>query len=114
MPFDCTPPRPKTHTDDSLLLLRAMKLIERERNWIRGTLKKRRWFGWRYCMVGALVAASRPSFPGEDEAYRFLFKACRAHGTSAVAIFNDHPTTTHALVLQVYREAIDLAMAEQA
>ena len=118
MPFD-TGTILKKHTNASVLLLRAAEIISREEDWNVGTAYGRggRLFSRHstYCAIGA-VRYARSKFDLGDKdgktAQKFLNMASKSHGFQTIEALNDHPDTTHALVLQVFQEAADLAMAE--
>lgn len=115
MPFDVGI-LTKKHTENSVLLLRAAETIADPKNWTIGAFNRRRWF-WQkqYCALGALkYAKERCDLGGDYKKIRtFLDLAAAQHGFWSIGALNDHPDTTHALVLQVYREAVDLAMSEK-
>lgn len=114
MPFDIGQQRKISYV--SVILLRAAGLIAEPQAWCAGRDVRRRWFGPpQYCVVGAVRWALdnyRVQGLDEDDVVGWLDKAAERRGFADIVSLNDHPDTTHALVLQTIAEAADLAMVE--
>lgn len=87
------------------LLRDARALVEK--SWYTDTYGKQHSDGSNgYCMVGAIMAAGRNINPE----IRLHALGCLEHTLmGGVAAFNDHPGTTHDMVLSVFDEAIEFA-----
>ncbi len=122
MPFDNTPTEIIVDTPTSLILEAAITLIERPGCWCRGVHSAYLSDGMvAYCALGAAReawAAAGPASNGESaeewavdlfQADHALNAAARVRGYADVADLNDDPSTTHAMVLEVMREAVEIA-----
>lgn len=115
MPFDAGPTR--KHTRESVLLLRAAEVISDPNDWSVGREKRGLWWQRkRYCVVGSVRRAAQlyqlVRLGGTQEVKDILDKAAIAHGFADAASMNDHPDTTHEMIMQLLREASDLAMSD--
>ena len=114
MPFDVGL-MPKLHTQQSVFLLRAAEIISRRRDWNIGQENGRsRWGRTTYCAVGAVRRALEvyDLDQEEDDIVELLDRAARKHGFECVVALNDHPDTTHAMIMQVFHEAAEMAMTD--
>ena len=66
-----------------------------------------------WCALGAAMAVACPA-PALNAAAAALRQAVRKRWGMPVVRFNDHPDTTHEMVLSVYDDAIALAESEAA
>lgn len=91
-------------------LVEARKLIEEEKNWVKGAYKREGIFPRSplFCAVGTLR-----EIDGEYEglARKALGQALQGNGPTgngwySVPRFNDHPNTTHADILALFDRAI--------
>ncbi len=117
MPFDIGPH--KKISSESVLLLRAAEVIQHPSRWNIGKADSGRLWWKRYCAVGALYRTIELYDLSGGSVYsrklhvrRYLDKAAQSHGFTCMAALNDHPNTTHELVLTVFREAAELAMTD--
>ncbi len=111
MPWDVTPPA-KLMTGRTVLLIRAKERIAAPNRWAVGTEVSRWWWHRRYCPIGALYWAKDHYDLGDDSVAilrKPLDQAAKQHGFWGITALNDHPDTTHALVMQVMDEAIELS-----
>lgn len=108
MPFDQVGYQPETVVQDEVLrcLIEARKLIENERNWLKGTY----WVGDQYCAHGALSVAANSAGFSWIGARDFLRPFAAPH-YNAMAL-NDAHSTTHADVLALFDRAISARRAE--
>src|SRR5260221_3043798 len=93
----------------------ARSIIKKPKNWVRGCYAFDRWANQcmgkendaiKWCSIGALHRANGPL---ELVARDFLKRVCNG----SIVGFNDHPNTTHAMVLAKFDEAIELALASE-
>lgn len=99
----------------------ARKLIERPENWCKGLnaadesgrfVPSRSKCAVRWCTVGALRAASGLGAHAiRSPAAEALVKAVPDHYTGPIN-FNDHPDTTHPMVLDLFDRAIEMEEAD--
>jgi hypothetical protein len=118
MPFDGSSLNTCIIKPETVLLLRARGLIQNKKAWGVGCLEDINplWKFWRspvaYCAKGALLQASSQYDLGEEafsNASKLLRQVAVNHGYAGLATLNDHPDTTHAFVMQVFDEAIELS-----
>jgi hypothetical protein len=108
MPFDNTPA--EIDTPASRLIEAAIRLIEQPEHWGRGASSIERPTGVAYCAWGAVrEAADRMGAYGFLPAETALEAAAKARGYWCTTAMNDHARTTHATVLEVMREAAEIA-----
>lgn len=93
----------------ALLLEEAKALVQDEAQWLQGAY---RWFGGRYCAVGALCAAAgRFEVRVARTAHAMLLRIARRRRFTSVESMNDR--SCHAAVVQAFDEAVALAWAYQ-
>lgn len=114
----------------SLRIHRAMRLIEDPRRWIKGAsaifLPIDGEIVQCYCMSGALNRASNQLYKEgyklrDSKDYEILLGVAREElekrgiyaGRASVQVFNDHPDTTHDMVMAAMREAHRRALRQE-
>lgn len=118
MPFDNTPTEITVDTPASLAIEAGIKLIEQPEHWCRGApMMFLLGGGVAYCAWGAVrESMDRKVAPvrafGLGPAEEALEAAAKRYYYKNIADLNDDPTTTHAMVLQVMREAAELARSK--
>ena len=125
------------NVETEALLRAGQKLIKNPANWCKGAMSK----GQSFCINGAMFEVGTPDpempdafvstnpqyFRGDlprgyiPEPFWFLRQALKEIDTMAVysrefenvGLFNDHPFTTHALVMALFEIAIQLVILER-
>lgn len=109
MPFDNIE-TPKLTSCATVLLLRARMLLENPRRWSVGQQNRGHLWWKQYCAVGALRhVADTYALEAGDAAEGVLHDAAVARGFTDAAALNDHPDTTHTVILDLFSEAAELA-----
>ncbi len=111
MPFDSTPTEITVDTPASLMLEAAIRLIEQPKHWCRGIAEEIIPGGGRaYCAWGAVREATGSKWAdGFRDSCDALNLVAARYGYANIAYLNDDAHTTHAMVLEVMREAAEYA-----
>ena len=108
MPFDNHDLR--LITPATVLILRARELISHPSQWCVGRTERGRLWWKRRCVIGALERAiALFDLTGIVYAKAAMLEAARNRGFATAYAFNDHPSTTHEMVLEFMLEAAELA-----
>lgn len=84
-------------------LIAARALIDTPEKWIKGSFEESGCF----CITGALGMAEKGKARlFSDGAYEALCKGLPAGRVVSLPYFNDHPDTTHPMILAVFDRAI--------
>jgi hypothetical protein len=98
MPFDGIGYEGRINTLDKMD--KVIDLIGDERRWCKKVLQT---LDGRRCILGAMTAANATIALREPILLAILQVTCR--GDPRIEMFNDHPLTTHALVVKIPRQA---------
>lgn len=126
MPFDNTSTETTVDTPASLMLEAAIRLIEQPKHWCQGMPEVFRDDDVAYCAWGATRQAcawnaGRPASDGEwaanngewtDRFFQAVYAlnaVARRHSYRDISYLNDNARTTHAMMLEVMREAVEYA-----